>query len=101
IGNEYLYQTQAQANIEAMNAARVRKVIATCPHCFNTIKNEFPQFGGTFEVVHHTQLLARDRKSTRLNSSHGSISYAVFCLKKKSTRLNDWHGRIYSAVLLL
>src|SRR5947208_5113556 len=58
IGNEYLFQQQAQSNIEAMNAAKVRKVIATCPHCFNTIKNEFPQFGGTYEVVHHTQLLA-------------------------------------------
>ena len=45
IGNEYLYQTQAQQNIEAMNAAGGKKVIATCPHSFNTIKNEFPQFG--------------------------------------------------------
>src|SRR5436853_1241616 len=58
IGNEYLYQTQAQQNIEAMAAARVKKVIASCPHCFNTIKNEFPQFGGTYEAVHHTQFLA-------------------------------------------
>ena len=52
-----------------MNAAKVRKVIATCPHCFNTIKNEFPQFGGTYEVVHHTQLLASLIKDGRLKPS--------------------------------
>src|SRR5690348_17413588 len=73
----------------------VKTVVATCPHCFNTIKNEYPQLGGDFEVVHHTEFIDRlintgqlklpqgDRKSTRLNSSHPSISYAVFCLKKK------------------
>src|SRR3989475_8198188 len=76
LGEEYLYQTVAQENIENLNRYGVRKVITHCPHCFNTIKNEFPQFGGTYEVV-------QDRKSTRLNSSHSQISYAVFCLKKK------------------
>src|SRR2546429_1300811 len=82
IGNEYLYQTQAQANIEAMNAARVRKVIATCPHCFNTIKNEFPQFGGTYEVVHHTQLLASLIKEGKLKPSKaidGKFTYHDSC----------------------
>src|SRR5206468_1336460 len=69
IGNEYLYQTQAQQNIAAMTAAKVRKVIASCPHCFNTIKNEFPQFGGNYEVVHHTQLLASLVKEGRLRPS--------------------------------
>ena len=59
IGNEYLFQQQAQSNLEAMKAARVRKIIVTCPHCFNTLKNEYPAFGGVFEVVHHTQLLAQ------------------------------------------
>ena len=57
-GNEYLYQMQAQANVDAMNAAKVTKVVASCPHCFHTIKNEYPQFGGKYEVVHHSQLLA-------------------------------------------
>src|SRR5438477_898242 len=82
IGNEYLYQTQAQANIEAMNAAKVRKVIATCPHCFNTIKNEFPQFGGTYEVVHHTQLLASLIKDGKLKPSkaiEGKFTYHDSC----------------------
>jgi Fe-S oxidoreductase len=56
-GNEYLFQMQAQANVDAMNAAKVTKVIASCPHCFQTIKNEYPQFGGKYQVLHHSQVL--------------------------------------------
>jgi Fe-S oxidoreductase/nitrate reductase gamma subunit len=59
LGNEYLFQTQAAANVELMKGYGVKKVIAQCPHCLNTIKNEFPQFGGNFEVVHHSELIAR------------------------------------------
>jgi Fe-S oxidoreductase/nitrate reductase gamma subunit len=59
LGNEYLYQMQASANVELMKGYGVKKVLVQCPHCMNTIKNEFPQFGGDFEVVHHTQLIAR------------------------------------------
>ncbi|MBI3966822.1 MAG: 4Fe-4S dicluster domain-containing protein, partial [Chloroflexi bacterium] len=58
IGNEYLYQIQAQQNVETMNGYNVKKVISQCPHCFNTIKNEYPQFGGNYEVMHHTQFIA-------------------------------------------
>jgi Fe-S oxidoreductase len=59
LGNEYLYQTMAQACIESFTAHKVRKVIVNCPHCFNTIRNEFPQFGGSFEVVHAAELVER------------------------------------------
>ena len=59
LGNEYLFQMQAAANVELMKGYGVKKVIAQCPHCLNTIKNEFPQFGGSFEVVHHSELIAR------------------------------------------
>ena len=59
LGNEYLYQTQAQTNIETLQAAEVKKVIASCPHCFNTIAREYPALGADFEVLHHTQLLER------------------------------------------
>ena len=58
MGNEYLFQLQAQQNIESLNRYNVNKIITTCPHCYNTLKNEYPQFGGNFEVVHHTQFLA-------------------------------------------
>ncbi len=59
LGNEYLYQTQAAASVEKLNAYGVKKVLVQCPHCLNTIKNEFPQFGGQYEVVHHSQLISR------------------------------------------
>ncbi len=59
IGNEYLWQTQAQRNIETLARHNVRKVIASCPHCFNTIANEYPQLGGRYEVVHALQLVQR------------------------------------------
>jgi Fe-S oxidoreductase len=58
LGEEYLYQTVAQENVEGMKQYKFRKVITHCPHCFNTIKNEFPQFGGTYEVLHHSQVIA-------------------------------------------
>ncbi|MDU4961369.1 MAG: heterodisulfide reductase-related iron-sulfur binding cluster [Sporomusaceae bacterium] len=58
LGNEYLYQTLAMQNIETLNRYAVKKIITSCPHCFNTLKNEYPQFGGSFEVIHHTSLLA-------------------------------------------
>ncbi len=56
-GNEFLFQMQAMANIEVMNAYEVKRIVTTCPHCFNTIKNEYPELGGRFEVIHHTQML--------------------------------------------
>jgi Fe-S oxidoreductase len=56
-GNEMLYQMEAQQNIETMNAKKVKKVVTACPHCLHTIKNEYPQLGGNYEVRHHTQLI--------------------------------------------
>ncbi len=59
LGNEYLFQMQASANVETLNGYGVKKVLTQCPHCLNAIRNEFPQFGGNYEVVHHTQLIGR------------------------------------------
>jgi Fe-S oxidoreductase len=59
LGNEYLYQLQAQQNIETLDGVGARKVIASCPHCFNTLAREYPHLGGNYEVIHHTQLLRR------------------------------------------
>jgi Fe-S oxidoreductase len=58
LGNEYLFQMQATAGVETLNRHGVKKVVVQCPHCLNTIKNELPQFGGHYEVVHHTELIA-------------------------------------------
>jgi Fe-S oxidoreductase len=59
IGNEFVYSMLAQQNIETLNEAAPKTIVASCPHCFNTLANEYPQLGGTYEVIHHTQLLAR------------------------------------------
>jgi Fe-S oxidoreductase len=59
IGNEYLYQTLAKTNIETMNRYEVKKIVTACPHCFNTIKNEYKDFGGNYEVYHHSQFIAQ------------------------------------------
>jgi len=56
-GNEFLFQMQAMTNIEVLNAYEIKKIVTACPHCFNTLKNEYPQLGGNYEVVHHTELL--------------------------------------------
>lgn len=58
IGNEYLFQTLAKANIETLGRYNVKKIVTACPHCFNTLKNEYAQFGGNYEVLHHSQLIA-------------------------------------------
>jgi Fe-S oxidoreductase/nitrate reductase gamma subunit len=59
IGNEFLFETLAKENVENLNKYEVKKVITSCPHCFNTFKNEYPQYGGRFEVYHHSEYLAR------------------------------------------
>ncbi len=56
-GNEFLFQMQAMSNIQLMNGYNVKKIVTACPHCFNTIKNEYPDLGGNYEVVHHSQFL--------------------------------------------
>ena len=65
-GNEFLFQMLAQQNVETLNEAGATKIVVTCAHCFNTLKNEYPQVGGTYEVVHHTQLLNRLVREKRL-----------------------------------
>ena len=66
IGNEFVFSMLAQQNIETLNEAAPKTIIASCPHCFNMIANEYPQLGGSYEVIHHTQLLARLVEQGRL-----------------------------------
>jgi Fe-S oxidoreductase len=65
-GNEYLAQMLIAENVETLNRYKVKKIVASCPHCYNTLKNEYPQFGGDYEVVHHTELLEDLVRSGRL-----------------------------------
>ncbi|NOK14315.1 (Fe-S)-binding protein [Corallococcus exercitus] len=69
MGNEYLYQTLAKTNVESWNAMGVKAVITQCPHCFNTIKNEYPEFGGEYRVINHTQLINELLKDKRIRLS--------------------------------
>ncbi len=73
LGNEYLYQTMAQMCVETLNAAPTKKVLVNCPHCFNTIKNEFPQFGGQYEVIHAAEFVKQliDSGKLRMEASYG------------------------------
>jgi Fe-S oxidoreductase len=72
-GNEFLFQMQAMANIATLNAYEIKKIVTTCPHCFNTLKNEYPDLGGTYEVVHHTQFLQELINNGRLKVEGGSF----------------------------
>jgi Fe-S oxidoreductase len=82
IGNEYVYQALAEQNVETLNDAGVKKIVANCPHCFNTLANEYPDFGGRYEVIHHTELLSSLVKAGKLtpNRDQGlKITYHDSC----------------------
>ena len=77
-GNEYLFQTLAAQNVETLNRYGVRRIVTACPHCFNTLRNEYPQLGGRYEVVHHSELLARLLAEGRLRLEPGSSLSVAF-----------------------
>jgi Fe-S oxidoreductase len=93
IGNEFVYSMLAQQNIATLNEAGARKIVASCPHCFNTLANEYPQLGGDYEVIHHTQLLARlvaEGKLTPVTPVEEKITYHDPCFLGR-------HNRIFTA----
>jgi Fe-S oxidoreductase len=81
MGNEYLFQAYAEQNVSTLNEAGVTKIVASCPHCFNTLGNEYPEFGGAYEVVHHTELIAELVREGRVQPKHDekSITYHDSC----------------------
>ena len=72
-GNEFLFQMQAMTNIQVMNAYEVKKIVTTCPHCFNTLKNEYPGLGGDYEVLHHSQFLQKLMEEGKLKIEGGEF----------------------------
>jgi Fe-S oxidoreductase len=82
VGNEMMYQMMAEENIGTLNSYKVKKIIAACPHCLNTLKHEYPQQGGNYEVIHHTQFihdLIKQEKITLNKSVQGSLTYHDPC----------------------
>ena len=71
-GNEFLYQMQALTNIEVLNGYNIKKIVTTCPHCFNTLKNEYPELGGNYDVIHHTQFIRSLLNDGRLTVNGGA-----------------------------
>jgi Fe-S oxidoreductase/nitrate reductase gamma subunit len=78
LGNEYLYQMQAQKNIEVLKNYGIKKIVTGCPHCYNTLRYEYPQFGGNFEVVHHSEFLLQLLKEGKLKISKGPRAAVTF-----------------------
>lgn len=77
-GNEYLFQNLAQENVQTLNDLGVKKVVTACPHCFNTLKNEYPSFGGKYQVLHHSQLIDELVTSGRIKLDQETMKKATF-----------------------
>jgi Fe-S oxidoreductase len=101
LGHEYLYQTLAQGNIETLKRYRFQTIVTACPHCFNTIRNEYPQFDGHFRVIHHTQLMDELLRAGRLQPTprdNERITYHDACNLGRYNDIYDEPRRVLAGV---
>jgi Fe-S oxidoreductase len=101
MGNEYLFQAYAEQNVGTLNEAGVTRVVASCPHCFNTLANEYPDFGGDYEVVHHSELLAelvRDGRLEPSSNNGNAITYHDSCYLARHNDVLEGPRELVAAV---
>ena len=101
MGNEYLYQTMAQQNIDTFNSYNVKKVVTICPHCFNTIKNEYPHLGGDYEVLHYSEFVAElitDGRIKPVVEINTTLAYHDSCYLGRHNGIYDQPRQIAEAI---